>query len=121
MRHEPGSATRDLILSRTFGAVLLAFYFVANSDAAPFVGPATKLNGQFQGHGGVTDYAISADNRWVAYLADQDEDQVPELFCRPIAGSGAPIKMNGPLVAGGNVSTFSLSPNGARVVYVADQ
>jgi hypothetical protein len=62
------------------------------------------------------------------YTADQDVDEVYELYSVPIDASASPVKLNGPLVAGGDVlleSTSTLrvqiTPDGTRVLYVADQ
>ncbi len=66
---------------------------------------------------------ISADVLWVVYTADQDTDEVFEVYSRSIDGAGAPTKLNAPMVAGGDV-TFSVvrvSPDATRVVYRADQ
>jgi len=67
-------------------------------------------------------FAISPDDRWVVYLADNDVDDVFELYSVPIEG-GASVKLNGPLVAGGAIDhySFRISPDGGTVVYVADQ
>jgi hypothetical protein len=55
------------------------------------------------------------------YRADQDADQVLELYSRPIDGSGSAVKLNGALVAGGNVSDLQISADSTWVVYRADQ
>jgi Tol biopolymer transport system component len=55
------------------------------------------------------------------YLADQETDQVFELYSAPIGG-GTPVKLNGALASGGKVKdSFKPSPDGSRVVYIADQ
>ena len=85
-------------------------------------GLPTKLNGALVTGGDVQccGFTISADNARVAYLADQDSDNVIELYSAPITG-GATTKLNGPLVTGGNLLSFQLSPDGSRAVYWADQ
>jgi hypothetical protein len=55
------------------------------------------------------------------YGADQDVDQVFELYSRAIDGLGALVKLNGTLAAGGGAGSFRISPDSARVVYRADQ
>ncbi len=59
----------------------------------------------------------------MVYLADQDTDNVFELYSVPIGGPAtAGIKLNGTLVAGGDVSPgFQISPDSGRVLYIADQ
>jgi hypothetical protein len=57
----------------------------------------------------------------VVYLADQDTNNVNELYSVPIGG-GSSVKLNGTLVAGGDVRTdFRISADSAHVVYAADQ
>ena len=71
--------------------------------------------------GDVSSYQVSPDGSTVVYRADQDTDEVSELYSVPIGG-GAVTKLNGALVAGGDVaSDFQVSPDGSTVVYRADQ
>jgi Tol biopolymer transport system component len=64
---------------------------------------------------------VSPDGSRVVYMADQDTNDVFELYSVPIAG-GAVTKLNGPLVSGGQVNfLFTFSPDSSRVVYIADQ
>jgi Tol biopolymer transport system component len=89
-------------------------------------GTPVKLNGSMVANGDVAvapaGRAISPDGSRVVYVADQDTDEVLEVFSVPIAG-GTPVKLNGPMATGGDVQTngLSFSPNGSRVLYVADQ
>src|SRR5262249_27668900 len=67
-------------------------------------------------------FVVSADGSTVVYLADQDADDVFELFSVAIDGSAGPTKLNGPLVSGGDVvAGCCVSADGKRVGYVADQ
>ncbi len=92
-----------------------------------------KLNGplvaggdvQFEGdtpRGQTRGFVISPDSSTVVYLADQDVDDVSELYSVPIDG-GDPVKLNGALVAGGEVErrSFVVSQDSSTVLYVADQ
>jgi Tol biopolymer transport system component len=85
-------------------------------------GAATKLNGALVANGDVFPQflQISANSLRVVYLADQQTDNVFELFSVPIAG-GAVTKLNGVLVAGGFILDATISPDSQRVVYRADQ
>ena len=67
-------------------------------------------------------YQVSPDGSTVVYRADQDTDDVTELYSVPIGG-GAVTKLNGALPAGGSVfySGYQISPDGSTVVYNADQ
>jgi len=85
---------------------------------------AVKLSGDLVAGGDVSaDFSISSDSSRVLYHADQDVDQVFELYSVKTDGSEAPIKLNGELVAGGNVALtgYQFSPDGTQVLYVADQ
>jgi hypothetical protein len=88
-------------------------------------GSPVKLNGDLGATGDVGSafqvFQVSADSSQVVYLADQDADDVVELYSRPLDGSGSPVKLNGSLVSGGGAYRFQVSPDSSRVVYWADQ
>lgn len=87
-------------------------------------GTSTQLNPALVSGGEVEDdFLISPDSGRVVYRADQETDEVFELWSVPIGG-GAATKLNPPLVANGDVTgsdSFSISADGSRVVYRADQ
>ncbi len=85
-------------------------------------GPVTKLNEPLPTNGDVAvlGIAISPDCSTAIYLADQDTNNVTELYSVPIDG-GPVTKISGPMVNGGNVGQFIISPDSNRVVYRADQ
>jgi len=97
-------------------------------------GVQTKLNGPLVTGGDVSFHNLvdagffSPDGNHVVYRADQDMDEVHELYSVPSAG-GTPVKLNGSLVAGGDVAgkglthayTVAFNPDGSRILYVADQ
>ncbi len=56
----------------------------------------------------------------MVYRADQQTDEVSEVYSVPLAG-GAALKLNGALPEGGEVFDFAISPDSARVVYNAEQ
>jgi Tol biopolymer transport system component len=65
-------------------------------------------------------FAISADGRWVAYIADVRVDEIDELHLVDRANpTSAPRVVNGPLVPGGEVRSMAFGPGG--IAYVADQ
>lgn len=69
--------------------------------------------------GGAAPFLISPDSRRVVYCADQDADEVLELFSVPVAGGAPPVKLNIPPGTGGGVRRFELTPDGARAVFTA--
>jgi Tol biopolymer transport system component len=89
-------------------------------------GTAVKLSGPMVAGGNVAlgsgGRGISPDGSRVIYVADQNTDEVQELFSVPITG-GTAVKLSGPMALGGDVQSISVSfsPNGSRVLYVADQ
>jgi len=85
-------------------------------------GPVTKLNGTLPPGGDVNyiSLSISPDSKRVVYLADQDTDNIQELYSVPITG-GDSVKLNGVLIDQGDVGSFLISPDGQYVVYWADQ
>jgi len=83
---------------------------------------STKVNGPLVDGGNLfTGFAFSPDGKWIAYIADQEVDGVPELYLVATAVPGTAAKLNAPLVAGGGLCSFRFSPDSARVAYCADQ
>ncbi len=72
-------------------------------------------------------FQFTSDETRVVYLADQEIDEVFELFVAATDGSGSPTKLSGALVADGDVASavafpaFALTSDDTRVVYRADQ
>ena len=58
--------------------------------------------------GSVTYFTVSPGSA-VVYLADQDTNDVNELYVVPLDGSRPPVKLNSPLVPGGNVALPAIS------------
>ena len=80
-----------------------------------------KLNGALAVGGDVEELQVSPDGSTVVYRADQDTEQVFELYSVPIGG-GVATKLNGALTASGDVwGGFQISPDGFTVVYRAVQ
>ena len=94
--------------------------------SAPIDGTSApvKLNGPLVTNGDVLThwpFQISPGGDRVVYMADQDSDEVTELYSAPIDGNSNAVKLNGPLVGSGNVRRYLISPDGFHVVYLADQ
>ena len=56
----------------------------------------------------------------MVYRADQDTDNIIQLYSVPIGG-GTSIKLNSTLVSGGGVNDLKISQDSTTVVYRADQ
>ena len=93
-------------------------------SVASIGGAVTKLNNTMVTGGDITDgnFLVSPDNSHVVYRADQDANNIFELYSVPLAG-GIAMKLNNTLVGGGDVGkgTFAITPDSSRVVYRADQ
>jgi len=77
-----------------------------------------KLNGAMVPGGTVGNYLISPDSSRVVYEADQQTDNVQEIYSVPLAG-GSGVRVSDPLVPGGFASLRAITPDSAFVVYVA--
>lgn len=90
---------------------------LASESAGPLVtlSPPLVSGGDVSRH-----YRVSPAGDRVVYLADQDMDEVSELYSVPLAG-GAVTKLNGALVKDGYVDSFRFSADGSRVIYLAAQ
>jgi Tol biopolymer transport system component len=93
--------------------------------AVPITGPGTEsyaLNPEMVGAGDVSDFVLSPDGNRVVYRADQDTNDVSELYSVPITGSGVDcVKLSPPPVANGDVLLdYAISPDSSRVVFLGD-
>lgn len=110
---------------------LFELYGVPSDGSAP----ARKLSGPLVAGGHLVEVAeqglppvrtyepphVRTSHARVAYRADQEVDEVHELFAAPLDGSTPAVKVSGTLVAGGDVGTeLEFALGGARLVYVAD-
>ena len=105
------------VVYRIFDASAELFQlYSADTDAS---GTETRLNGGLVAGGDVDgdDYVISPDSQFVVYLADQETDDLFELYRVPITG-GSTTKLSGAVSAPGVIegSTY-LSPDGEYVVF----
>lgn len=76
-------------------------------DSSPFF---ANVDAEFQ---------IGPDGTWVVYRADQDQDEVYELYCVDFA-IGNVRKLNSPLGNGGDVGAWQLSADGQQAIYWAN-
>jgi Tol biopolymer transport system component len=95
--------------------------------SVPIDGPVSagvKLNSALPEGGDVDfkNFAVSPDSSRVVYVADQDVDEVDEIFSVPITGPATSgVKLNDPLPLGGDVENFKINPDSSSVIYRADQ
>ena len=85
-------------------------------------GPVIRLNGTLNAGGTIhpSGFSFSPDSSRVVYRADQESDDVVELYSVP-SGGGIAVKLNGLLTSGGDVLASEISPDSTRVIYLADQ
>ena len=92
----------------------------------PITGPASsgiKLNDPLPASGDIDSFKISPDSRSVIYRADQEANDIMELYNVPIKG-GNLVKLNHKMEIergsiGDDVHAFELSPDGSKVVFEA--
>jgi len=94
--------------------LLLSLLLITNVNAQ--IGDLYKLNDDLVVGGDVKRYQISPDGKYVVYLADQDFDEVFDLYSVPITG-GQPIRLRQVFLFGGRLQDFQISPDSSRVVY----
>jgi len=82
-------------------------------------GPPIALNAALQSAGDIFDFTLSPDGRFVAYVADQETDEVLEAYLVKIAAPGIATKINGPVQSGATLAQFT--PDGSGILYVSDQ
>ena len=70
------------------------------------------------GQAGPPAIAWAPDGAHLAYRADQDADDVFELFTVRPDGTGN-VRASRPLVAAGDVNLFAWAPDGSRLAYLA--
>ena len=75
----------------------------------PGAGPPVRLNGPLVADGDVLGFEISPDGSRVVYYADQDTDNVLEVYSVPSDGSAVPVKLNAPYVANGNLAVLDIA------------
>lgn len=83
--------------------------------------PATRLNDTFVPPGGdIISFRIDPTGARAFYVADQEVDNVFELYSVPLAGGGS-CKLGGPFdIVDASETSYAVSPDGLSVVYRAD-
>lgn len=90
--------------------------------------PIEKVNPVFEDGGivqldrDVAMFQISPDGSYIVYLADQDTNEVFELYSVATTGNiVSHLPLNDTLVAGGDVEEFQITLDSNRIIYRADQ
>lgn len=65
----------------------------------------------------VRDFAFTSDSQRVVYSADQESNNVVELYSNFVIG-GTPVKLSGTLAADVDVDRFTITPNNLGVVWL---
>jgi hypothetical protein len=82
--------------------------------------PVEKVSGTMAGFGVEDNFQWADDSSRIAYLADQDEINVIELYTSTPLGSQND-QTSGDLVLGGSVAEFKWDPDSEGLGYIADQ
>ncbi len=94
--------------------------FVARSSG----GEVRRVSGEMPALGGAFDgvakFSWSPDGSQLAYLADQQLDDVPELFVTSSLAELS-VKVSGSVVQGGKVAEFAWSPDSVQLAFLADR
>ncbi len=83
-------------------------------------GQVSKLNGPLTSGGNVVGFHIRPDGAHVAYVANQQDSGIYELYDKEFASQDAPIRLSATMAASG-VHGFEYTADGSHVVYSADQ
>ena len=100
--------------------------FAAGADPVVYSSPiggggALQLGPSLPAGRSVSDLRLNAAGDRVVYRADQDLDDVDELYSVPVDGSAPAIKVHQPLVAGQTVFEYVVSPVDDRVLFLSDR
>ena len=125
------SGNRDVLGTRRISADSSTVVYLAdqNTDGVNELfsvpiggGTVTRLNDPLPSGGGIGLFGIklSPDSSTVVYSADQETNNVHELFSVPIGG-GTVTKLNSTLPSGGDIFEFKFTPDSSTVVYRGEQ
>lgn len=115
--------TKNILFTNTlFFTVIVIGLLITNTAYAKNQPPAL-ISGEADGIF-IADYAISSDENWVVYVADQDNDEISDINSVPIAG-GKPTILSKSLSNNGHVnyhrnSPFIISNDNRYVVFLAN-
>ena len=101
--------------------------YASFSDGAEII----KLSEELVAGGNVVDFKISPNGFWVAYVADQDTDELFELYVVPVdkLADESAVKVSWDIIDGSGIREitprsgryyFAWASNSSRVAYIAD-
>jgi hypothetical protein len=105
--------TPDIMHVRVIISLVLIILFLdrIESSCQPILVDRYQLYDAFMGPiGDVQESRASPDSSQVVYIADQDTEDLDELYSVPASG-GTSVKISDPLLHAGDVDLFSISPN----------
>ncbi len=84
-----------------------------------------RVNAEFPRYGdagpqrGIGEPKWSPDSQWIAYVAEQEEEDYYHLYIYKVTGTNAGMRwrVNGPLTTDSDVYTFTWSPDSTRIAY----
>jgi Tol biopolymer transport system component len=118
----PDHSRLAYVADRNEAEVFELFSVVANGSAAPVRLNAELVTDSAGTIGDVLKFAWSPDSTQLAYVADQEVDQVLELFTVSADVSAAPVKVrDGLAIEGKDIFNFAWSPDGRHIAYELDQ
>jgi len=115
-------------LYASFSATFPPIVFMADEDVTGT--EIIKLSNELVSGGDVVDFEVSPDGLYVAYVADQDDDEIFELFVVPVdkSASESAQRISGLPMAGDGIKeitngeyAFAWAPDSFRIAYLADQ
>lgn len=82
----------------------------------------TPVTGPLVAGGNLLNFAWAPDGSRIAYVGDQDTDDVVELYSTLPGSAASILKLSGPLVAGGDIyiSPLLWAPDASRIAFVGD-
>jgi len=91
--------------------------FALFSQRADAAAPPVRLSATLGSGGDVTSFLLAGAR--VVYLADQDVDEVFELYGVPVTG-GTPVKLSPALAPAGDVLSYRVTADGQTAVFLVD-
>ncbi len=102
---------------------LILFLCASSVVSSSAANPWYKLSGAMQPNGDIESFEISPDSQYVVFTADQESDEVFDLYSVASAG-GTPIRLSSLRATAGQpeyIESYAISPDSKRVVFIGSQ